>query len=101
MTTDQPTIREGDWVRLGYNDWPDFSVEGTVRDHVGGLWVGPLVVGDPEACRLYHGYVVRAHKPVLIADRVARAIAEADGNSQPGCVYVRLAEAAAAAMGLS
>ena len=27
-------------------------------------------------------------------DRVARGIAEADGNSQPGCVYRRLAEAA-------
>ena len=33
------------------------------------------------------------------ADRVARAIADADGNSRPGCVYVKLAEAAMAAGG--
>ena len=56
---------------------------------------------------------ILAHKPVTTAadrvaraitegdatDRIARAIAEADDNSRPGCVYVKLAEAAMAAGG--
>jgi hypothetical protein len=42
--------------------------------------------------------IVLAHKPAYLTYRVARAIADADGNLRPGCVYIKLADAAKAAM---
>ena len=59
------------------------------------LWVGDRIVADSDG-EQSGDIVVLAHTS---ADRIARAIAEADDNSRPGCVYVKLAEAAMAAGG--
>ena len=59
------------------------------------LWVGDRIVADSDG-KQSGDIVVLAHTS---ADRIARAIAEADDNSRPGCVYVKLAEAAMAAGG--
>ena len=60
------------------------------------LWVGDRIVADSDG-EQSGDIVVLAHTS---ADRIARAIAEADDNSRPGCVYVKLAEAAMAAGGV-
>jgi len=59
------------------------------------LWVGDRIVADSDG-KQSGDIVVLADDPT---DRIARAIAEADDNSRPGCVYVKLAEAAMAAGG--
>lgn len=104
--TDQPTITAGDWVRLGDSRYPDFSMEGVVRHDEyaptpSSLWLARYCISitDPATEDSLGFDTVLAHKPVTTAaDRVAAAIAEADGNSRPGCVYVKLAEGALAAL---
>ena len=59
------------------------------------LWVGDRIVAVSDGKQSLD-IIVLAHTS---ADRIARAIAEADDNSRPGCVYVKLAEAAMAAGG--
>lgn len=100
--TDQPTITAGDWVRLGDSRYPDFSMEGVVRHDEyaptsSSLWLARYCISitDPATEDSLGFDTVLAHKPVTTAaDRVAAAIAEADGNHQPGCRYVELAQAA-------
>lgn len=62
------------------------------------LWVGDRIVADSDG-KQSGDIIVLAHVSGDATDRIARAIAEADGNSRPGCVYVKLAEAAMAAGG--
>ena len=62
------------------------------------LWVGDRIVADSDGKPL-GDIIVLAHVSGDAIDRIARAIAEADDNSRPGCVYVKLAEAAMAAGG--
>ena len=62
------------------------------------LWVGDRIVADSDGKPL-GDVIVLAHVSADVTDRIARAIAEADDNSRPGCVYVKLAEAAMAAGG--
>ena len=70
------------------------------------LWVGSRIVADSDGKQI-GTIIVLDHKPADPddpkaddpIDRIARAIAEADDNSRPGCVYVKLAEAAMAAGG--
>ena len=62
------------------------------------LWVGGRIVADSDGKPL-GDIIVLAHVSGDATDRIARAIAEADDNSRPGCVYVKLAEAAMAAGG--
>ena len=62
------------------------------------LWVGDRIVADSDGKPL-GDVIVLAHVSGDPIDRIARAIADADGNSRPGCVYVKLAEAAMAAGG--
>ena len=105
MTTTKP-IRPGDWVRLGDSRYPDFSMEGVVRHDEyaptsSSLWLARYCISitDPATEDSLGFDTVLAHKPVATAaDRVARAIAEADCNSQPRYVYIKLAEAAVVAM---
>jgi len=93
------TIRLGDWLRF---QTEDVTVEGTVVTHdkhtpPHWLWVGNYIVADSEGQPV--AVEIHEHKPARPElDRVARAIAEADGNSQPGCVYASLARAAIEAM---
>lgn len=105
------SIRPGDWLKFqvikhgalvteeGYvTADPDFP-----RHQC--LWVGSHIVADSDGKQI--GFIiVLAHTPADPdddlddpIDRVARAIAEADGNSRPGYVYVKLAEAVMAAGG--
>ena len=62
------------------------------------LWVGDRIVADSDG-EQSGDIIVLAHVSGDATDRIARAIAEADDNSRPGCVYVKLAEAAMAAGG--
>lgn len=62
------------------------------------LWVGYRIVAYVDGEQV-GDITILAHKPADLTNRVARAIADADGNSRPGCVYVKLAEAAMAAGG--
>ena len=68
------------------------------------VWVRDRIVANSDG-KPVGTIIVLDHKPADPddlddpIDRVARAIAEADGNSRPGCVYVKLAEAAMAAGG--
>ena len=62
------------------------------------LWVGERIVADSDG-EQSGDIIVLAHVSGDATDRIARAIAEADDNSRPGCVYVKLAEAAMAAGG--
>lgn len=62
------------------------------------LWVGDRIVADSDGEQVGDVIIVD-HKPAELTDRVARAIADADGNSRPGCVYAKLAKAAMAAGG--
>ena len=61
------------------------------------LWVGDRIVADSDG-EQSGDIIVLAHVSDDATDRIARAIADADDNSRPGCVYVKLAEAAEAAM---
>lgn len=64
------------------------------------LWVGDRIVASSDGKPLGDIIVLtQAHVSGDATDRIARAIAEADDNSRPGCVYVKLAEAAMAAGG--
>ena len=62
------------------------------------LWVGDRIVADSDG-EQSPDIIVLAHVSGDATDRIARAIADADDNSRPGCVYVKLAEAAMAAGG--
>ena len=62
------------------------------------LWVGDRIIADSDG-EQSGDIIVLAHVSGDPTDRIARAIADADGNSRPGCVYVKLAEAAMAAGG--
>ena len=79
LTTDQGRV-------MADPDFPDW------------LWVGGRIVADSDGKPL-GDIIVLAHVSGDATDRIARAIAEADDNSRPGCVYVKLAEAAMAAGG--
>ena len=95
-------IRPGDWLQFqqikrgeliteqgGVTAFPDFPKW---------LWVGNRIVADSDG-EQSGDIIVLAHVSGDATDRIARAIAEADDNSRPGCVYIKLAEAAMAAGG--
>ena len=93
------TICAGDWLQFQHIERGRLV---TAQGHVmadpkfpAWLWVGDRIVADSDG-EQSGDIVVLAHTS---ADRIARAIAEADDNSRPGCVYVKLAEAAMAAGG--
>ena len=93
------TICSGDWLQFQHIERGRLV---TAQGHVmadpkfpAWLWVGDRIVADSDG-EQSGDIVVLAHTS---ADRIARAIAEADNNSRPGCVYVKLAEAAMAAGG--
>ncbi len=93
------TICSGDWLQFQHIQRGRLV---TAQGHVmadpkfpAWLWVGDRIVADSDG-EQSGDIVVLAHTS---ADRIARAIAEADDNSRPGCVYVKLAEAAMAAGG--
>ena len=60
--------------------------------------MGDRIVADSDG-EQSGDIIVLAHVSGDATDRIARAIAEADDNSRPDCVYVKLAEAAMAAGG--
>lgn len=99
MTT---KICAGDWLQFQQIERGELiTVQGRVKaypDFPAWLWVGERGVADSDGERS-GDIIVLDHKPADLTDRVARAIADADGNSRPGCVYVKLAEAAMAAGG--
>ena len=93
------TICAGDWLQFQHIERGRLV---TAQGHVmadpkfpAWLWVGDRIVADSDG-KQSGDIVVLAHTST---DRIARAIAEADDNSRPGCVYVKLAEAAMAAGG--
>lgn len=93
------TICSGDWLQFQHIERGRLV---TAQGHVmadpkfpAWLWVGDRIVADSDG-EQSGDIIVLAHTS---ADRIARAIAEADDNSRPGCVYVKLAEAAMAAGG--
>ena len=98
MTATKP-IRPGDWLQFQVIEQGELvTAEGYVApdpDFPKWVWVGGRIVADSDG-EQSGDIVVLAHTS---ADRIARAIAEADDNSRPGCVYVKLAEAAMAAGG--
>ena len=95
------TICSGDWLQFQHIKQGELITEqGNVTafpDFPKWLWVGGRIVADSDGKPL-GDIIVLAHKPADLTARVARAIADADGNSRPGCVYITLAEAAKAAM---
>ena len=105
------SIRPGDWLKFQVIEQGALVTdEGYVTEDPHSpryqwLWVGRHVVGSDG--KRFGAIVVLDHKPADPddpkpddpIDRIARAIAEADDNSRPGCVYVKLAEAAMAAGG--
>lgn len=95
------TICSGDWLQFQHIERGRLV---TAQGHVmadpkfpAWLWVGDRIVADSDG-EQSGDIIVLAHVSDDATDRIARAIAEADGNSRPGCVYVKLAEAAKAAM---
>ena len=96
------TICAGDWLQFQQIKQGKLITEqGNVTafpDFPKWLWVGDRIVADSDGKPL-GDVIVLAHMSDDPTDRIARAIAEADGNSRPGCVYVKLAEAAMAAGG--
>ena len=96
------TICAGDWLQFQQIERGELiTVQGNVKaypDSPAWLWVGDRIVADSDG-EQSGDIVVLAHTTPAWADRIARAIAEADDNSRPGCVYVKLAEAAMAAGG--
>ena len=94
-------ICAGDWLQFQYIERGKLVTEqGRVKasPFPRWLWVGDRSVADSSG-KPDGDIVVLAHVSGDATDRIARAIAEADGNSRPGCVYVKLAEAAVAAGG--
>ena len=103
-------IRPGDWLQFQHIKRGKLITEqGNVTafpDFPKWLWMGGYIVADSDGKQI-GTIIVLDHKPAdpddpkpdHPIDRIARAIAEADGNSRPGCVYVKLAEAAMAAGG--
>ena len=95
-------ICAGDWLQFQHIKQGELITEqGNVTafpDFPKWLWVGVRVVADSDGEPL-GDIIVLAHVSGDATDRIARAIAEADDNSRPGCVYVKLAEAAMAAGG--
>ena len=92
-------ICAGDWIQFQHVERGRLV---TAQGHVmadprfpAWLWVGDRIAANSDG-EQSGDIVVLAHTS---ADRIARAIAEADDNSRPGCVYVKLAEAAMAAGG--
>ena len=96
------TICSGDWLQFQHIKQGELITEqGNVTafpDFPKWLWVGGRIVADSDGKPL-GDIIVLAHKPADLTDRIARAIADADDNSRPGCVYIKLAEAAMAAGG--
>ena len=95
-------ICAGDWLQFQQIKRGELITEqGNVTafpDFPKWLWVGDRIVADSDGKPL-GDIIVLAHVSGDATDRIARAIAEADDNSRPGCVYVKLAEAAMAAGG--
>ena len=96
------TICAGDWLQFQHIERGRLV---TAQGHVmadpkfpAWLWVGDRIVADSDG-EQSGDIIVLAHVSGDVTDRIARAIAEADDNSRPGCVYVKLAEAAMAAGG--
>ena len=104
------SIRPGDWLKFQVIEQGALITDG---GYVAAdpdfprhqwLWVGRRIVADSDG-KQNGAIVVLAHTPADPddlddpIDRIARAIAEADDNSRPGCVYIKLAEAAMAAGG--
>ena len=96
------TICAGDWLQFQHIERGRLV---TAQSHVmadpkfpAWLWVGDRIVADSDG-EQSGDIIVLAHVSGDATDRIARAIAEADDNSRPGYVYVKLAEAAMAAGG--
>lgn len=96
------TICSGDWIKFQQIKRGTLTTD---QGHVMAdpnfpkwLWVGDRIVADSDG-EQSGDIIVLAHVSGDATDRIARAIAEADDNSRPGCVYVKLAEAAVAAGG--
>ena len=94
------TICAGDWLVFQHIERGRLV---TAQGHVmadpkfpAWLWVGDRIVADSDG-EQSGDIIVLAHVSGDATDRIARAIADADDNSRPGCVYVKLAEAAMAA----
>ena len=96
------SIRPGDWLQFQYIERGKLvTAQGRVKafpKFPAWLWVGDRIVADSDG-EQSGDIIVLAHVSADATDRVAAAIAEADDNSRPGCVYVKLAEAAMAAGG--
>lgn len=104
------TICAGDWLQFQHIEQGELITEqGNVTafpDFPKWLWMGGCIVADSDGKQI-GTIIVLDHKPADPddpkpddpTDRIARAIADADDNSRPGCVYVKLAEAAMAAGG--
>ena len=109
MITTKP-IRPGDWLQFQHiKQGVLITEQGNVTafpDFPKWLWVRDRIVANSDGKQI-GTIIVLDHKPADPddpkaddpTDRIARAIAEADDNSRPGCVYVKLAEAAMAAGG--
>ena len=96
------TICAGDWLQFQHIERGKLvTAQGRVKANPkfpAWLWVGDRIVADSDG-EQSGDIIVLAHVSGDATDRIARAIADADGNSRPGCVYVKLAEAAMAAGG--
>ena len=99
------TICSGDWFQFQHIKQGELvTAEGYVApdpDFPKWVWVRGRIVADSNGKQI-GTIIVLDHKPADPddpIDRIARVIAEADDYSRPGCVYVKLAEAAMAAGG--
>lgn len=96
------TICAGDWLQFQHIERGILvTAQGRVEAYPkfpAWLWVGDRIVAHSDG-EQSGDIIVLAHVSGDPDDRIARAIADADGNSRPGCVYVKLAEAAMAAGG--
>ena len=94
------TICAGDWLQFQQiKQGALVTNEGYVTadpDLPKWVWVRDRIVANSDGKQI-GTIIVLDHKPADPIDRIARAIAEADDNSRPGYVYVKLAEAAMAA----
>ena len=95
------TICAGDWLQFQHIERGELiTAQGRVKalpKFPAWLWVGDRIVADSDGEQSLD-IIVLAHVSGDATDRIARAIAEADDNSRPGC-DVKLAEAAMAAGG--
>ena len=95
------TICAGDWLQFQQIQQGKLVTEQgrvkTSRSFPAWLWVGDCIVADSDG-EQDEETIVLAHVSGDLTARIARAIADADGNSRPDCVYIKLAEAAKAAM---